>query len=104
MFKRIISSALLFGAAALAPPAYAANCAARDTVIERLQSKFSEQLAAGGLQATRPIQTMVEVWASPETGTFTVLLTNPNGTSCIVAAGTDFFSQPVVVKPASKQS
>ena len=104
MFKRIISGALLFGAAALPPPAYAASCAKRETVVERLQEKFSEQLAAGGLQATRPVETMVEVWVSPETGTFTVLLTNPNGTTCIMAAGTDFFSQPVKAIPDSTKS
>jgi len=104
MFKRITKSALLFGAAALAPPAYAASCAARETVIERLQEQFSEQLAAGGLQSTRPVKTMVEVWASPETGTFTILLTNPNGLTCVVAAGTDFFNQPLKVNQPSTAS
>lgn len=104
MYKRIVTSALLFGAAALAPPAYAANCAPRDSVVERLQSKFSEQLTAGGLQATQPVQTMVEVWSSPDTGTFTVLLTNPNGISCIVGAGTDFFSYPIESTPDSTAS
>lgn len=93
MFKRIVCAALLFGGAALAPPAMASTCAERDIVVQRLQNKYSEKLTAGGLQQSRPVQTIVEVWASPETGTFTVLLTNPQGISCVVAAGTDFFSQ-----------
>ena len=34
---------------------------------------------------------MMEIWASDETGTFTVLLSHANGITCVVAAGTDFF-------------
>lgn len=74
--------------------AQASNCALRTDVIERLQSKYSEALVAGGLQGTQNVQTMVEVWASGETGTFTVILTNPKGISCVVATGTDFFHRP----------
>ncbi|MFY0595130.1 MAG: hypothetical protein JXQ85_01745 [Cognatishimia sp.] len=98
MFKRILAAGLLFGMAATAPPAQASNCALRDQVVDRLQSKYSETLTAGGLQGTQSIQTMVEVWASEKTGTFTVILTNPQGVSCIVATGTDFFKReaPIV--------
>lgn len=96
MFKRLISAGLSFGVAAIAPPALAAPCADRDTVVERLQSRYSEALTAGGLQSTQSSAMMVEVWASQESGTFTVIVTNPKGVSCVVAAGTDWFlSQPV---------
>ena len=78
---------LAFGATAL--PAHASNCANRDMVVERLQSKYHEALAAGGIQKTSPANAVVEVWASHETGTFTVLLTRPNGVTCVVATGTD---------------
>lgn len=91
MFKLLLALSLTFGMAALAPPAYAENCASRDAVVERLESRFSEQLTVGGLQSGHNSQSIVEIWASPETGTFTVLLTNANGISCIVAAGTDYF-------------
>ena len=93
MFKSFVAGAVI---ALLTGPALAGgNCAARELVIERLQDKFSEHLTVGGLQDTKPVETLIEVWSSKETGTFTVLLTNPSGVSCIVAAGTDFFSQPV---------
>ncbi len=92
MFKRLMGLTLIFGMAATAPPAFAANCAARDTVIARLQSTYSEDLKVGGLQQTRSKQSVMEIWASDETGTYTVLLTDANGISCIVAAGTDFFN------------
>ncbi|WP_245706523.1 hypothetical protein [Ruegeria marina] len=63
-----------------------------------MQEKYSEQLTAGGLQPTRSGQSVIEFWASTETGTFTVLLTDANGVSCIVAAGTDYFqASPVPV-------
>ncbi|MCV3273747.1 hypothetical protein MUB52_20125 [Roseobacter sp. WL0113] len=76
------------------PPAEAANCGPRDLVVESLKSKYAERFTAGGLQKTRAAQSLVEIWSSPDTGTFTVLLTSPGGTSCVVASGTDFFSDP----------
>jgi len=86
MFKRMLSTALVFGAAALAPPAeaQALRCLPRDSLIETLQSKYGEQLTGGGLQSA---EQLVEVWSSNETGSFTVLFTRPGGTSCIVASG-----------------
>ena len=104
MFKRLLALSLTFGMAALAPPAHAANCALRDTVVERLQSRFSEQLTVGGLQNSQNAQSVVEIWASAETGTFTVLLTNANGISCIVAAGTDYFEAIPVKAPEGTPS
>ncbi|WP_170588092.1 hypothetical protein [Ruegeria arenilitoris] len=91
MFKRLLGMALVFGMAATGPPALAQNCALRADVIAKLQQIYSEELAFGGLQNTRGGQTVMEVWASRESGTYTVLMTHANGISCIVAAGTDFF-------------
>lgn len=79
---------IAFGAAGF--PAHASNCANRDTVVERLQSKYHEELAAGGIQKAASTNAIVEVWASHETGTFTVLLTRPNGVTCVMATGTDW--------------
>jgi len=91
MFKRLLGLALTFGMAATAPPAFAQNCASREDVIDNLKDSYAEELAFGGLQKTRGAQTVLEVWTSLETGTYTVLLTHANGITCIVAAGTDFF-------------
>lgn len=82
-------------ALALAQTANAATCAKREKVIAQLEGKYAEQLTAGGLHATDTKTTFVEVWTSSETGTFTVLLTNPRGLTCIVASGTDWFVQEV---------
>ena len=95
MFKRLTIAGMLFGMLAAAPPAFARdNCGVRETVVAKLQDRYSESLVAGGLQANQNVQTMVEVWASEKTGTFTMLLTSPEGVSCVVAIGTDFFTRP----------
>lgn len=104
MFKRLTSAGLLFGVLATAPPAFASACGLRENVVDRLQSQYSEALTAGGLQAGRNVQTVVEVWASEETGTFTVMLTNARGVSCIVATGTDFFTQAIEAEPEGLKS
>lgn len=100
MFKRVVGAALLFGMAAAAPPANAAGCAMRDIVVERLQSKYAEAMVAGGLQGSHDNKmAMLEVWSSEKTGTFTVIMTNAQGLSCILAAGTDWFQQEAVLPP-----
>jgi hypothetical protein len=98
MFKRILAAGLLFGMAATAPPAHATTCALRTEVVDKLQNKYSESLTAGGLQGSKNVQTMVEVWASEKTGTFTVILTSPEGISCVVATGTDFFKHETPIE------
>lgn len=104
MFKRLLTAGLLFGMAATAPPAFANNCALRSVVVDKLQSKYSEALTAGGLQGKKDVQTMVEVWASEQTGTFTVILTTPQGISCVVATGTDFFKHETPFLPDGVKS
>ncbi len=92
MFKRLITSALVFGMAAIAPPVAAQNCAPRDVVVERLSKSFGERLSSAGLQPMRPVSVIVEIWSSAETGSFTVLFSHPNGMSCLIASGQDYFT------------
>lgn len=95
MFKRIISAGLVFGAAALAPPATAATCFQRENVVQTLQTLFSERQTALGLQANGKL---VEVWTSAESGNFTILVTSPDGISCVVSSG-GFWQSVVPVQP-----
>ena len=99
MFKRLTIAGLLFGSLAAAPPSqkrgktvacgkpWWPNC---KTAIQR------KPCGRCGLQGNKNVQTMVEVWASEKTGTFTMLLTSAEGVSCVVAVGTNFFTQPPV--------
>ncbi len=64
--------------------AQGASCANRDTIVERLSSKYGETRQSAGLNQNNG---MVEVFASSETGTWTILVTMPTGVSCLMAAG-----------------
>jgi hypothetical protein len=59
-------------------------CARRAAIIERLENRFGEVRQGLGLNRSNGV---VEVFVSAETGTWTILLTNPNGMSCLIASG-----------------
>ena len=83
--RKIIGSALL-GVLALPAAGLAQSfCAERDRVVSRLETGYDETFAGGGMQSGTRI---VEVWTSEENGTWTILLTRADGTSCIMASGT----------------
>ncbi len=90
MYKRLLSTALVFGAAALAPPAEAQTmpCMPRDALINRLERQYGEHLTGCGLQSQTQL---IEVWSSEETGSFTVFLTRPSGISCVIATGQNWY-------------
>lgn len=64
--------------------AQGASCADRTLIVERLSNKYGETRQSAGLNQNNG---MVEVFASSETGTWTILVTMPNGKSCLMAAG-----------------
>ena len=87
MFKRLFSAALVFGAAAMAPPVAAQTapaCLPRTALVQNLQTAHGEHLTGGGLQNAA---NLIEVWSSDETGSFTVFVTRADGLACIVATG-----------------
>ncbi|MDJ0630774.1 MAG: hypothetical protein QNJ44_21130 [Rhodobacter sp.] len=63
------------------------NCADRDRVVERLASGFGETRQSIGLGANNAV---IEVFASLETGTWTITVTSPAGLTCLVASGQAF--------------
>lgn len=71
-------------AACLTGPATAQNCAPRDLVIERLATKYGETRQSMGLGANNAV---IEVFASEETGTWTITVTSVHGLTCLVASG-----------------
>ncbi len=64
-----------------------ANCAPRDQVLERLATAYGETRRSIGLAADNAV---LEVFASAETGTWTVTVTLPSGQTCLVASGLAF--------------
>lgn len=63
------------------------NCAQRSQVVERLETKYGESRRSVGLAANSGV---VETFASDESGTWTIVITLPNGMTCLVAAGNAF--------------
>jgi hypothetical protein len=76
--------ALMAGYASAQP---ARNCAPRDTVVARLGEKYGESRHSIGLGNNN---SMVEVFASATTGTWTITVTSANGVTCLVASGQAF--------------
>jgi hypothetical protein len=63
------------------------NCAPRERLVEQLANLYGETRQAIGLAASNQV---VEVFASLETGTWTITVTQASGESCMVAAGEGF--------------
>ena len=87
MFKYIFASTLIIGAVAQAPPANAQmrmTCLDREMLVQRLETRYNESLNGAGLQGPKII---LEIWSSEDSGSFTILVTKPDGQSCIVASG-----------------
>ena len=67
------------------PVIAAAN--SRDAVVDRLAEGYGETRQSMGLGANNAV---IEVFASAETGTWTITVTTPNGLTCLVASGQSF--------------
>ena len=77
------------------------NCGSRDQVVERLATKYGESRQSIGLA---PKGRVVEVYASTDTGTWTITVTMPNGVTCLVASGQSFESLDEPIEPAGIRS
>lgn len=88
MQKHMTKVAVSLGLAAGAAPALAQQddvvCAERDVIVERLNLDFGESPTGGGIMSR---EQLLEIWSSPETGSWTALMTFADGTSCIVGSG-----------------
>ena len=65
----------------------ARNCAPRAAVVERLVSGYGETRQSIGLGSNNAV---IEVFASRDTGSWTITVTLPNGLTCLVASGQSF--------------
>lgn len=75
------------------------NCAPRDTVVEQLSSKYGEVRKSVGLASSN---SMIEVFASEATGSWTITVTLPNGTTCLMASGQSFETVQEVLPTAGE--
>ncbi len=89
--KRNFCPALILGVSlfsSFAHPGTAQQlCGARDAVLNRLSTQYGETRRSMGLGANNGV---VEIFASEETGTWTITITLPDGRMCLVAAGDSY--------------
>lgn len=85
--------------ALLATPASATEnvCGKRDDIVSRLENGYQEFNSAMGMSTNGGL---VELFTS-ENGTWTLMLTQPDGVSCLIAAGQNWESFEGM-KPASQ--
>ena len=77
------------------------NCGQREQVVDRLATKYGESRQSIGMA---PQGRVVEVFASTETGTWTITVTMPNGITCLVASGQSYEPVEGSVAPAGIRS
>lgn len=77
------------------------NCAQRAFVLERLADRYGETRQSIGLGANNQV---VEVFASLETGTWTITVTSPAGMTCLVASGQSYETLPETKPVTSEQA
>lgn len=89
MTKMTAMIATLTGLAAAPLAAQSADgpCGTRDFFVDQLVETYHEAPVAGGLQSE---DSLVEIWASNETGSFTILVTDTSGETCVAFTGEDF--------------
>ncbi|MDQ0559559.1 type IV secretory pathway VirB2 component (pilin) [Rhizobium mesoamericanum] len=94
---RGLFSAVILTASMIAHPHSAASqmmrsCAARSEVVNFLDKNFAERLTAVGLINQNA---MLEIYAA-QSGTWTLLVTDVHGVSCILLSGDSWESMPAV--------
>ena len=78
--RAVIASLLLSAPAA----AQQGNCATHQEIVVRLAESYGETMQGIGLAQNGA---MLELYASIETGTWTITVTLPSGPTCMVASG-----------------
>ena len=93
MWKKTIALTTGLAAMGLAATASAQSvCSERTTFLDKLGERYSENTSAIGLASNG---TVLEVLTS-EKGTWTILVTQPDGTTCMVANGEFWELLPIV--------
>ena len=72
-------------------------CGKRDEVLQHLSDKYQEAPVSLGLSSNGGI---LEVLTAPTGSSWTILITMPNGVSCMVAAGENWQTVSQAAQPA----
>ncbi len=94
MLTRFAIAVLIAGPALAQTQTVAINCGPRAEILAKLRAGWEETTMATGLMEAGAI---AEVLTNPETGTWTIIITDLNGQSCVGASGTDWATYPQAV-------
>jgi hypothetical protein len=89
-FNIVLACVSLFALACASPAQAAAMCGKRGDFIKALADKYQESGKALGITGQ---VNLVEIFAS-KAGTWTILVTTPEGKTCIIAAGNSWEDLP----------
>lgn len=85
MHKTLLKMTMGLGIMVLAAQqAHARNCAPRDEVIKRLTETYCETRQGIGIARQGAV---MELYASDQSGSWTITVTLPDGMTCLVASG-----------------
>lgn len=88
--QMLVLSLLVTSALALAAtqaPAQSRNCAQHEQVVQRLAETYGESRQVIGVASNG---TVMEVYADPDAGGWSIVITQPGGPSCLVASGQNY--------------
>ena len=96
MKRVLIAAALAATSAVFSWPAHGQLlCGNRDQMVALLERAYFEVPIGAGKTGAG---TLIEIWATPDGATWTLLETSPKGRTCVRSVGTDFEARAVPVK------
>ena len=86
--------AVFVAALGTAPTAHGADCSRRSEIMALLADKYQEAPIGSGVTNSGAL---IEVYARADGGTWSIVVTYPNGQSCLLAAGEGWrsFTRPL---------
>lgn len=84
VWSAVVAAAMLLASSWTANAAETMSCDKRQKVIGHLAAKYQEAPVALGVTSTGRL---VEVLSTNDGNTWTIILSHPDGTSCLLAAG-----------------
>ncbi len=102
--KRIMYSMMLFAVAAFLVSSMAmaqVYCGQRDKIVELLAVKYKEAPIATGVSSNG---SLIEVLSTHDGDTWTLIVTSPDGSSCLIASGQGWRAKPHELDIAEPQA
>ncbi len=77
------------------------QCGQRDKIVAWLAAKYKEAPIASGVSSTG---SLIEVLSTHDGETWTLIVSSPDGNSCLIASGQGWRSKPLEVDVAEPQA